>query len=75
MAISARAASRVSNFRGGFLRASLAASRTIQTPRGAQRSSVITRTIRVEACRLISARRSRKASQAARHTLRARYAE
>jgi hypothetical protein len=66
----AKAASSASNFRGGSLRASLAASLTTQTPRGAQRSPVISRTRRAEACRLISAKRSRRARRAARRTTR-----
>jgi hypothetical protein len=53
VAISAKASSSVSNFRGGFLRASLAASRTTQTARGAQSfSELISQTRRGDACRL-----------------------
>jgi hypothetical protein len=44
--MSARDASSVSNFCGGFLRASLAASRTIQTPRS-DLFSMIFQTVRV----------------------------
>jgi hypothetical protein len=71
----AKAASSASNFRGGSLRASLAASLTTQTPRGAQRSPVISRTRRAEACRLILARRSRRARRAARRTRRSSYGD